>query len=538
LGAHGTATGHEPTARNEHSRAGSTETVTAQTAIPSRAQPLIPPTASTARSSVVVSISFLLASALGALLALLIAVIVGEGSDTDGFLAAYSAYLVFILFGSTLRVALIPLLGSTADEAQFKRRAAERVQRLLAAGGVGAAALLASSALLGRALVPGGSSDAQATAVLSIAILSLAAFCQIWSAALSAVLGAVRRFPSSAVFYVLSSTVTVTLASLLMALIGIAGAPLGVLGGAIVLIALHFGYLRRFDFVVRPIWRMATSRVTWRLAGLAAAGASVPVVLQLDATISLAAISQRTGDVTAYSYAYFFTVLATGITAGAIGLVTMPGLVASLAERGEAAADDYVSTIIPISIFIYLPIAVGYAFFGRPLVDAVLEGPLTPDSVDVLWDASRIFLVMGLFWVVLTPLITLALSLRLYLKLAIVTVATVPIHAALVIPAGQHGPVTTSAAHALSGTVFVIVITAIMFGRPAFAAVSRALHQSLPAAALALVFPAVALAGLAGDGVAKAVTGLTIASLLYIGLGVKLWPAVVGQAVRLLRVRA
>jgi len=44
-------------------------------------------------------------------------VIVGEGPQTDGFLAAYSAYLTFLLFGSTLRVALVPLFGATADEA-------------------------------------------------------------------------------------------------------------------------------------------------------------------------------------------------------------------------------------------------------------------------------------------------------------------------------------------------------------------------------------------------------------------------------------
>jgi O-antigen/teichoic acid export membrane protein len=536
LRAHGTDTTVEiPEATNDLSA----KTVTGPIGVsPAPPQPLIPAATSTARSSVVVSISFLLSAALGGLLALMIAVIVGEGDDTDGFLAAYSAYLTFILFGSTLRVALVPLLGSTADEAEFRRRAAERVRRLLAAGGVAAAVLLACSALLGRALVPGASSDAQATAALSIAILSVAGFCQIWSAALSAVLGAVRRFSSSAAFYVLSSAVTVALASLLMALIGIAGAGIGVLGGAIALLATHFAYLRRFGFVVKPAWRTAASRETWRLAALAAAGASVPVVLQLDATISLAAISERSGAVTAYSYAYFFTVLATGVTAGAIGLVTMPGLVAALAERGKSAADDYLNATAPFSVFLYLPIAAGYAVFGRPLVGAVLEGPLTPDTVDVLWDASRIFLVMGLSWALLAPLTTLALSLELYWKLALVAAATVPIHAALVIPAAQDGPVSASAAHALSGTIFVIAIMALIFGRPAVAAAARAVRDSLPAAGLALVFPAVGLAGLAGHGSARALAGLAVAGTLYLGLGVRLWPSVAGQAVRLLRTRA
>ena len=55
------------------------------------------------------------------------------------------------------------------------------------------AGLLALSApLLGRALVPSASSDAQSTAVTSVAILAAGAWCQIWAAALAAVLPASR----------------------------------------------------------------------------------------------------------------------------------------------------------------------------------------------------------------------------------------------------------------------------------------------------------------------------------------------------------
>jgi peptidoglycan biosynthesis protein MviN/MurJ (putative lipid II flippase) len=500
--------------------------------------PLVAREASTARSSVVVSASFLLSSLLGGLLALLIGVIVGEGSDADGFLAAYSAYLTFILFGSTLRVALVPLLGSTADEPAFRSRAAERVSRLVAAAGIAAGLLLASSPLLGRALVPSASSATKSTAVASVAILSAAAFCQIWSAALSAVLGAARRFVSSALLYVLSAAVAVSLGSALMALVGIAGAGIGVLAGAVVLLIGHLGYLRRFGFTAVPAWRSALHRETWKLAALAAAGAAVPVALQLDATISLATVSDRPGAVTAYSYAYFVTVLATGITAGVIGLVTMPGLVASLAERGREVADEYLTTTAPFSVFLYVPIAAGYATFGHPLVNAVLEGPLSPGSVDLLWDASRIFLLMGLSWALLAPLTTLALSLGLYARLAWVTAGIVPVHAALVIAASAIGPVTVAGAHALSGTLLVIAIMLLIFGRAALGAVAHALRASLPAAPLALVFPLVGLLGLADGGVAAALAGLVLAGVLYVGLALKLWPSVAGEALRLLRKRA
>ena len=505
---------------------------------PRRLQPLVAASASTARSSVVVSASFLLSSALAGLLALLIAVIVGESADTDGFLAAYSAYLTFILFGSTLRVALVPLLGSTADERAFRERAADRVGRLVAAGGLAAAVLLASSPLLGRALVPSASGAAQSTAAASVAILSAAAFCQIWSAALSAVLGAARRFVSSALLYVLSAAVAVGLGAALMAVVGIAGAGIGVLGGGVVLLAGHLGYLRRFEFVAAPAWRSALRATTWRLAALAAAGAAVPFVLQLDATISLATVSDRAGAVTAYSYAYFVTVLATGITAGVIGLVTMPGLVASLADRGREVADEYLTATAPFSLFLYVPIAAGYATFGRPVLDALLEGPLTSASLDLLWDASRIFLLMGLSWALLAPLTTLALSLGLHLRLAVVTVAIVPVHTALVLAASGVGPVTVAAAHALSGTLLVVAITLLIFRLRALRAVAHALRASLPAAPLALVFPVLGALGLAGEGALKALAGLVAASVLYAALSVALWRSVAGQAIRLLRERS
>jgi hypothetical protein len=61
------------------------------------------------------------------------------------------------------------------------------------------------------------------------------------------------------------------------------------------------------------------------------------------------------------------------------------------------------------------------------------------------------------------------------------------------------------------------------------------LRVSLPAGALALVFPALGLAGLAGNGIALSIVGLVLGGALYLVLGVTLWPAVGGRALRLLR---
>lgn len=482
--------------------------------------------ASTARSSVVLSGSFLVSSLLGGLLAVLIALIVGEGADTDAFLAAYSVYLVFTLFGSTLRVALVPLLGPTSDEQAFTRAARERVKRLLAAAAVLALTILVLSPLLGRVLVPGAGSDAQLTAGVSVGILAIAAFFQVWAAALSAVLGAARRFMWSALLYIGSSAANVALAAVLMAVIGIEGAALGLLGGALLLVAGHVLYMRRFGFRAWPHPRSALESSTWRLAGLAAAGASIPIGFQVNLTISLAAVSDQTGAVTAYTYAYFLTVLATSITAATIGLVTMPGLVSALHERGRSAAREYMQATSPIAVFLYVPLAVAFAVFGKPFLDAVLEGALTPGTIDLLWDAARIFLLMGLAWVLLAPLTTLALALELYGTMALLTLCMIPVHAALVLPASSEGPLATVAAHAVSGTLLVVALLVIIFRREAAAAAARTIVASLPAAGLALSFVVLGLLGLGDGGVLKAAAGVLLAAALYVALAAALWPSV------------
>ncbi len=496
--------------------------------------PLVAHESSTARSSVVVSVSFLAANVFGGLLALLIAVIVGEGPQTDGFLAAYSAYLTFLLFGSTLRVALVPLFGATSDEAAFRRRAHDTVARLVAAAAVMAGVLALSAPLLGRALVPSASGDAQSTAVTSVAILAAAAWCQIWAAALAAVLAASRRFVASAALYAAASAFTVALAAALMTAVGITGAAVAVAASAILLLAAHLLYLRRLGFRAGPEWRAIGRGATWRLVARAAAGAAIPVTFQVNLSIALAAVSSQRGAVTGYTYAYLAAVMISGVTSATLGLTTMPSLVAALHERGRAVAREYLDAISPFSVFVYVPVAAGYACFAHPLLDALLGGSLTPQTLDLLWDASRVFLLMALGWALLAPLTTLAFSLELFSGLAAVSVATIATQVVLVLVARPHGPFAVSVAHAVTGVVLVLLVLVLVFRRAAPAAGAHAVMLSLPAPALALVFPAVAALGLDGS-VPAAILGALIAGALYVALALMLWPAVARRALALLR---
>ena len=223
-----------------------------------------------------------------------------------------------------------------------------------------------------------------------------------------------------------------------------------------------------------------------------------------------------------------------GVTSATLGLTTMPSLVAALHERGRAVAREYLDAISPFSVFVYVPVAAGYACFAHPLLDALLGGSLTPQTLDLLWDASRVFLLMALGWALLAPLTTLAFSLELFSGLAAVSVATIATQVVLVLVARPHGPFAVSVAHAVTGVVLVLLVLVLVFRRAAPAAGAHAVMLSLPAPALALVFPAVAALGLDGS-VPAAILGALIAGALYVALALMLWPAVARRALALLR---
>ena len=115
----------------------------------------------------------------------------------------------------------------------------------------------------------------------------------------------------------------------------------------------------------------------------------------------------------------------------------------------------------------------------------------------------------------------------------LVSAVVVAAQTVLVTVASTRGPINVAAVHALTGTLLVVLVLVLVFGRDALRAGLPALWRCLPAGAFALVFPALAQAGLAAS-VALATLGLALGAVLYLALAVTLWPSVGGRAVRLL----
>jgi peptidoglycan biosynthesis protein MviN/MurJ (putative lipid II flippase) len=464
-------------------------------------------------------------------------VIVGEGPDTDAFFAAYSIYLFFVVFGSTLRVAVVPLLGSVDDERAWRTRAGGVLGRLLGVAAAATIVVVALSPLLGPLVTPGLPGSARVTAAICLAILALASFCQMGAASLASALAAARRFPASAALYVGGAAVTLAFGSGLMVAFGVIGAAVGVLGGSAALLAGHVVYLRRFAFRVVPAPRAARERESWRLTALAAAGAAIALSQQLQLTIALAAVSGHAGAVTAYTYGSFVATLLASVTIYVVGFVMLPGVLATLHARGERAALGYLDFAVPVAFYLYLPVAAAYATFGKPIVEAVLGSSLTAASIDLLWDSSRIFLLMNLSLAILAPASAILLALRRYRAFVVSAASIVLLHAGAVVIASARGPVAVAAVHASLAAALAIPLLGMGFGWQAAPAVGRAVRLSLPAAALALVFPALALLTPAPSGLVPAVALAAAGLLAYLVIGSLAWPSVGGRTLRLLLAR-
>ncbi len=498
---------------------------------------LVSESTSTARSSAVVSATQLIASLLGGVFALLVAVILGQGDSTDGFLAAYSAYLLLILFGSTMRASLVPLLGPATDSERFAITARERVSEILPIAILLSLLFVIAAPLIGRLLLHGGSDDAKFAASESVAILGLAAIGQIWSAVIASVLAGARRFVASSWFYVASSVVMLGLASGLMELLGVIGASIGVAVAACALALAHIGYSARLGFTAWPDPAALARRESWRTLMKVTSGSVIALVAQLNLTIAIGFVSGATGIVSGYVYAYLATIMATGVTSATIGLVTLPGLIHALGRHGDDAADHYLSETAAFGTFLFLPVALAFACFGRPIVDAVLGSSLTASTLDFFWDAARIFLVMGLVWAAFVPLTTLALARHRFATLAAASLLVLPIHVVLVSVLSPSGAIWTAVAHAISGVLLYVSVGALLLGRKAPAVTLHVIRSIAPCALLALAFVIPRLVFGPPGSVAVAVSAIGICGGLYVLLGIKLWPRIGGRMFTLLLAR-
>lgn len=484
------------------------------------------------RDSVAVSVGLLFTGLLGAAQALLIVFIAGEGSDTDAFLAAYSVYVPFALFGISLRRTLVPLIGASLDEEGLRARAEEHIARvILLAGGAGAV-LFAASPLLVLGVGAGLPGEARSTMLTALLILIPAVCMQIVGGAMSATLTAAKRFPLSMLFYVVASMVAVSASAALLAMIGVVGAALGVLSGSLVLVATHAAYLRRFRVRPRPRVGWLRSREQGRLALLLLAGAALGMANQLSLTIAVSAVSAEVSGIIVYSYAFFLVGLMLNLTSYPLSLVTLPDVVEAVAARGRDAAREQLNEVIPYLFAVLVPMAVGLVVFGEPLLRLIFQSALSPESIQLMHDIASVLCVMVIFTSLYVLAGTTLLALQRWRGALLVGSSSIVLHLVAIRLLSSGEPSHVAVAHAAASATVVAVLLAVLLGRTAVRWTLMAIRQALPALAFSVVFVlwAALISGspsLPGDASAGlALAGLFASLVTYAALVGAAWPTV------------
>ena len=150
---------------------------------------------------------------------------------------------------------------------------------------------------------------------------------------------------------------------------------------------------------------------------------------------------------------------------------------------------------------------------------------MSVETLDLMWDILRIFLVMGVCFVILTPVNTLALSMQRLRAFVFAAVVAVVAQLVIVVPLGPPvGPEAVAVAHATIAVGMILLVAVGVFGRGCRPAVASAVVAALPAIGLAVVFPLLGL--VAPDGWFASICFSVIGIGLYVGLGALLWPGV------------
>ena len=195
----------------------------------------------------------------------------------------------------------------------------------------------------------------------------------------------------------------------------------------------------------------------------------------------------------------------------------------------------YLGITAPFGAFLYVPLAGAYAACGYPILDAVLGGSLSAETLTLLWDVSRTLLVMCLVWTVLTAVSNAALSLRLLRGLTLLSATAllvqIVVQSLLSDPSGE----TVAILHASVGSGMFLALLVVVFRGRSVTAFGEVAATCWPVVPLGLVFVLTALVAPSG---AAASFGLALLSIVvYLAIGALTWPSVGRQAFRLLLAR-
>src|SRR4051812_16585849 len=312
-------------------------------------------TPSTLSSGAVTALSTAAINAASAAAAILLSHRFGRSARTDGFLIAYSVYLVITLAASAFRVVTLPALTRAREEGRF----ADELGGFASALAVIAAPLFALAVVVGLTLSGSTRVDAFAQGLPWF----VGAGClQLFGGLAASGLATRNSYGVAAAAYAVGAVLGVGLFAALSGH-GIEALAWGQVLNGVVVLAVTVASLR--------LGRVAVGgRIGRRLAVLAR-GTAVPVALQLLYLIAVTLAGRLAGgQPTSFVYAYFFASFLVSVTASALALVSSAPLTRRRLTNEGAAAHVVNASWLSLSVIVA---AVGvFGLVGAHVVEAVL----------------------------------------------------------------------------------------------------------------------------------------------------------------------
>jgi len=468
-------------------------------------QPSLPPRASALRSGVATGGSILAVSGAAAVAGAYLAHKFGRDARTDGFLAAYSIYLVIVLAAQAFRLVIVPDLTRAAAAARLPAEFMSYAAALLAVAVPASVLTLLVSHPLGDLLTGTLPPVAASTASRAIVWLVPAAFAQTLAALGASALAARDSYLVAAAAYALGGVAGLVIFVALADAHGLVSlawglAANGAIAAGIPLVALwRYGHLRGRRTGGVSIWP--------RLRKLAQA-AALPVALQGLYVIALRGASGLgPGNQTTLTYAYLFAAMLVAATASSLSLISS----APLTRRGldVDSASAHVLHAAWLSLALIGAASGVFALVGGRVVGFVLgdafSGEVGRDLGHLLVYLSPWF-VFAVAFAVTFPLLFVLEKPRVLVPLAVLVLAVdVPLSLGMRALLGLRGLVLAL------GMVTFLVIVALMAAvslRMLLLTLTGLVRTALFIAALSVA--AFALAELVTGGFIAAVAGLVL----------------------------
>jgi putative peptidoglycan lipid II flippase len=471
-------------------------------------QPSLPLRRSAIRSGVATGASILAVSGAAAIAGAYLAHKFGRNAQTDGFLAAYSVYLVIVLAAAAFRLVIVPDLTRAEEQGRLTAEFVSYAAAMLVVAVPASVLAIVFSHPLGDLLT--GNLPAESASIASRALVWVvpAAFAQMLAALAASALAARDSYLVAATSYAVGA---------------IAGLVVFVaLADSHGLIALAWGLALNGALAATiPLAALALSgdlggersggvAVVARLRKLAQA-AAVPLAIQGLYLIALRGASGLgEGNQTSLTYAYLFAATLVAATASSLSLISSAPLTRRGLDADSAAAHVLHAAWLSL---VLIGAATGvFALVGGRLVGFVLGGAY---SGQVGSDLGRLvvflspWIVAAVAFSVVFPLLFVLEKTRVLVPIAVVALAVdIPLSLAMRAAFGLHGLVL-----ALAFSTFLVVVAMMAAVSVRMLALTAAGLAKTAALVAALVVGSFGLADLVMDGFAAAVLGLA----LYVG---------------------